>query len=349
MTEVAGDRRAALGILEVRVPTGPFDVERHVAVAEVLRDLGPQQVRRVGGDQIVLVEVTHPLGGLNAGSRIEDRVEIVVEVVATVGDEQFVEATRESFFLAGELGTDRHRVRTDEVLRHVVHLVDGRRRGQRIAVLGLERGLMGSILEQVEPIVHRADVSVTGQQLDITIDRGRLHDGRREHCEFLVRQPILERFGEVGELRHETRVVPGDIEVDSAACVGRLQVAVDLETIAEEDQFDGRSCRLLEHVERLIHGLIRLTADHGHAELYARKVLVDAGVGTQGRSVDVEVGAVVISISVGISVSIGVGISVSIGITATGIVGLRAVVDICSIVIIAAAGRGGQRQRDQDS
>ena len=88
----------------------------------------------------------------------------------------------------------------------------------------------------------------------------------------------LKVLHEGGVLAHEGGVVPGHVEVDGAGGVVLLEVAVDLEAVAQEDDLHGGAGLGLELLDRVVHGLVGLAADVGHADGDAAQVLVQAGV-----------------------------------------------------------------------
>ncbi len=92
-------------------------------------------------------------------------------------------------------------------------------------------------------------------------------------CEVLVHV-----FDEVGVLAHEAGVIPGYVVVDGVGGVVGLEIAIDLEAIAKEDDLDIGAGFFLEHVDGIVHRFVGLTTDVGHANGLARQVLVETKV-----------------------------------------------------------------------
>ena len=155
---------------------------------------------------------------------VEGGLPLVVEHLATLGDEDLIEAAGERLFLAGELRAVDALAGVGGVQRDLLELVPR----------------VGRFLDQVGAVEHGRDVEQAGDHPQVAITPGGVEQAGNEIGELVLGPVALQRLEATGldVLREEAAVVPAHVVVYGAGGEVLDQALVGLEAITFECVFD---------------------------------------------------------------------------------------------------------------
>ena len=274
--DIAGGLRR-LRIIEEGRPARPVEVERDRSRGEALAEVVPEIVGGAGRHGLGLVEIDEPVERAHARVRIEGGLALGVEIVAALGDDHFVEAPVDRLLLAGVFGAVEVR-RAGEKDRLVLHLLQGRRRREVVAVFVLERLLLGVVGVVALEVIERGDVEFRPRQHhELAVDGRGLDVGGNELVDLLLRNQLRQIGVEIRVLRSERGVVGADAPFDRIGGDIRLELLVELEVVLFRDDVDLGAGELLPFGDAGVERFVFLPADQFRVDGDARKRTGETG------------------------------------------------------------------------